>query len=253
MCTVTLVAMGNNTAGGGVRMLCSRDESRSRPPALPPVEKAFGDRLALMPIDPASGGTWVAVNDAGLMMTLLNRNPGDMRGVTFPGKASRGGIIPRLLHTSTLSEVLDTLKKLDVSGYAPFRLLLAHDKQLAVVIGGDAAIRIERQTIGRPLMLTSSGLGDALVEGPRRELFDGWFGDDPSGWQARQDAFHRHRWADRPELSVNMSREDALTVSLTEVRVGRDDARLTYHPGAPDQPGRPVTLRLNLHSRVVRS
>jgi hypothetical protein len=97
-------------------------------------------------------------------------------------------------------------------------------------------------------MFTSSGLGDALVEAPRRALFDEWFvGVKLENQLERQDAFHRHQWPDRPELSVCMSRIDARTVSYTVVDLEADRATMTYYPDAPDRPVAPVQWSLAAH------
>jgi Transport and Golgi organisation 2 len=235
MCTVTFVAtFGPAGAPGGIRVACSRDESRGRPAALPPAKKMLGGRKALMPVDAVSGGTWVAVSDAGLVMTLLNRNPRDMRGVTFPGKSSRGGIIPALLHAGSLTEACEAVRRLDASAYPPFRLVIADSTYCVSVTWDEGAPAVHRAPVSGPMMFTSSGLGDALVAAPRRELFDGWFGDDRGDWVRRQDTFHRHRWDDRPELSVNMSRGDAMTVSMTVIELSDQGAALAYHPAPPD-------------------
>src|SRR5206468_9651830 len=89
MCTVTVIRLphdparaggGRSAPGwggrprGGIRVASNRDELRSRAPGLAPEVRGFGSRRAMMPIDPVSGGTWIAVNDAGLAMTLLNAN-----------------------------------------------------------------------------------------------------------------------------------------------------------------------------------
>jgi hypothetical protein len=73
MCTLTIFPLGN----GHHRLAFNRDEARSRSAATPPRWGCYGDREALLPIDPAGRGTWIAVNDAGLAMALLNvnRNP----------------------------------------------------------------------------------------------------------------------------------------------------------------------------------
>ena len=47
-----------------VRVVCNRDELRSRAAALPPRVCTFGERRAVMPIDLVSGGTWIAANRA---------------------------------------------------------------------------------------------------------------------------------------------------------------------------------------------
>src|SRR3712207_9571694 len=58
----------------GFRVAFSRDELRVRLAGLPPGVGVFGARRAVHPTDAAAGGTWIAVNDAGLVLFLLNVN-----------------------------------------------------------------------------------------------------------------------------------------------------------------------------------
>jgi hypothetical protein len=239
MCTVTILPLEQ-----GFRLACNRDELRVRPAALAPVLRTLGSRQALMPVDPVSGGTWIAVHDAGLAMTLLNVNPDQPDPARWAGRRSRGLLIPGLLDAATVREAYPRALALDAAAFPPFRLVMIDRRQWAQVRSDGGRVIGERYAgPSRPVMFTSSGLGDAVVEGPRRELFDQWFAaaGDPV---ERQDAFHRHRWADRPHLSVCMARPDARTVSLTTVQVAADAIRLTYHGAAPDEPAVPVSLTL---------
>ena len=241
MCTVTVVP-----AREAIRLACNRDELRCRPAALPPRVERFGPRTAVLPVDPASGGTWVAANDAGLALTLLNvkANPGPV--VAPPAPLSRGMIIPALLHADTPLTAAFAALSLDPARYGPFRLVIVSRREGVEVRSDGARIRLVwRIGLTRPHMFTSSGLGDQAVEGPRRQLF-GEFFDQPGDWPARQDAFHRHRWPDRPHLGVCMDRPDARTVSHTVVSLGPDRVTLTYHPEAPDRPVEAVGLTLPL-------
>ncbi len=268
MCTVTLVPRvghgGNGGPGGnalafrgidrgefrgefrgGVRMLCNRDESRARAAALPPTVRSFGERLAILPIDAGTGGTWVAVNDAGLAFTVLNRNPQDMRGIHFPGRHSRGTIIPALLDAQTLAEAEGRVRLLDAAAYPPFRLVVCDGVTIVVAVGEADALRVERLPLLGPTMFTSSGLGDALVEPSRRALFAAWFDGDAAHWESKQDAFHRHPGdPGGGELAVCMARDDARTVSLTAVEVTADTVALTYHGAPPSEPTAEVALSL---------
>lgn len=246
MCTVTIVPTPSpDGESSGVRIACNRDESRGRPPADPPAIRPFGDRQAILPSDPTAGGTWVAVNDAGLYFTLLNRNPRDMRGVSFPGRQSRGAIITSLLDTGALDEAERRVREIDAAGYAPFRLVVTDGVDVLLAAARDDALDVHRAPIlDTPRMFTSSGLGDALVEMPRRHLFVQSFDQEPADWIAQQDAFHRHRWAAKPELSVNMARDDALSVSLTLVAIDAGRVSMTYHGAPPDEPAEDVTLGL---------
>ena len=55
-------------------MACNRDELLTRGAALAPSIRLPGERRVTMPVDPDSGGTWIAASDAGLVFTLLNVN-----------------------------------------------------------------------------------------------------------------------------------------------------------------------------------
>ncbi|HEX8912158.1 MAG TPA: hypothetical protein VF796_07340, partial [Humisphaera sp.] len=149
------------------------------------------------------------------------------------GAVSRGTVIPALLDAAAADEAAALLGRLDLAVLAPFRLLIV-DPVMSVVVGhapgSPPSVRFAR-TPAAPLMLASSGLGDAVVGPPRAALFDelvlrGWPADD-AGRVRRQDRFHAHRWPDAPHLSVRMARADARTVSRTEVEVrgGRVTAR----------------------------
>lgn len=243
MCTVTLLPVP-----GGARLACNRDESRTRPVALPPETRRFGRRQAVLPIDPVSGGTWVAINDAGLALTLLNVNP--PRGANdtdYGSRRSRGTVIPRLLSSPTLEIAARRATMLDADDYAPFRLILTDAREVAEIVADGASLRLTRLgPLRGPLLWTSSGLGDALVEAPRRQLFDAMV-TDPQ----QQDAFHRHAWPDRLHVSVCMSRPDARTVNHTVIERRPDTVTLRYWPDAPDRVTDPVVTTLGIHRRAA--
>jgi hypothetical protein len=243
MCTMTIIP----TAADAMRMAVNRDESRTRAAALPPVVRQFGPRRAILPIDPVGGGTWVAVSDAGLAFTLLNRSLDDsMDQKSNPGLASRGLIIPLLLGTENLTAVFDLAQHIDVSQYNPFRLVITNGRQaIELFSDGRRWDRVESYDVTAPLMFTSSGLGDQVVEGPRRQLFNDMFQNArPEEWTTLQDAFQRHSWPDRLHHSVCMSRAEARTVSLTSITLRPDRIALTYHGDAPDRATGPVTITL---------
>jgi hypothetical protein len=257
MCTLTIFQLGEDR----FRLAFNRDEARSRAPAALPRRRCFADRTALLPIDPVGRGTWIAVNDAGLALALLNVNPPDdepVFGTEYsvpstqysaavldrPRVRSRGTIIPALLRASGLREALQCTASLPIRDHAPFRLVLFGRGEMAELAwDGRRARRQHPMPLVGPVMFTSSGLGDELVEAPRRELFDAIL-RQPGDAVARQDTFHRHVWSDRPHLSVCMRREDAYTVSHTVISLDSSDAVLTYYPGSPDRPAPAFTARL---------
>src|SRR5262245_1155365 len=126
MCTVTLVPVA-----GGVRMAVNRDESPLRAEALPPRVVTVGEHKALMPIDPVSGGTWVAVTDAGIAITLLNAYPKPRDPNAPTPRVSRGTIIPRLIDAENLDDAFFRTSDLKSDDYAAFRLVMADRERVA--------------------------------------------------------------------------------------------------------------------------
>lgn len=216
MCTVTVIPSFE-----GWRLVCNRDEQRTRAVATPPSLHAIGRRRVVMPVDPPSGGTWIAINDAGVAMVLVNLNETAPLGSGVRA-TSRGLVIPSLAGVASLDELRDRVEVFDTMPFSPFRLV-ALDRERCVAWRSTAGRMqaIAESPIAAPLFFTSSGLGDALVEGPRRALFVERLFTRAS--PSEQDAFHAHAWSDRPHLSVCMAREDARTVSVTtlELRSGR--------------------------------
>ena len=215
-----------------LRVAHNRDERLTRAAALPPTVWAAGSRRVLMPIDPESGGTWIAANNAGLVLALLNANPGaslQRAGPVGPSTLSRGTIIPSLVQSATVSEALARAERIQVERYAPFRLLLFDRFQLVECVPHCHGIRHRRSYLSAAIMRTSSGLGDAVVAGPRRALFQRFF-NHPRDPRAVQDMFHRHRWIGREAVSIDMCRSDARTVSHTIVEVGSDTISMSYVP-----------------------
>lgn len=230
MCTVSVVP-----TSGGFRLACNRDERRSRPAAHGPRPHRAGARRALWPVDPLSGGTWIGVNDAGLVMVLLNRH--SRHSPAWTPTHSRGVLIPRLLGAGSLEMGVECARQqLEAADrdarFDPFTLVMIQSQDLATVDYRDGATAVARQRLARPLLFTSSSLGDHVVEPPRRRLFSALVGESPRPL-AGQARFHRHRWPDRPHISVWMARADAATVSHTTIDVSGDGVAIDYTCSSP--------------------
>jgi hypothetical protein len=245
-----------------LRLVFSRDEQRTRCAGFPPELTTHKRHHVLMPRDGEAGGTWIAANDAGVVFALLNvhrlarsrhrdwqgdRHPdgsrvpvpinGDKGTGTVDGRAvavrtdrfrTRGAVIAHLTAAISVPDAGARARTLPFAAFRPFRVL-AFDIEARFVETLWTGERV-RQRLGRlsgPLLRTSSGLGDALVTGPRRRLFTRMMrgGQHPA---AAQDAFHRHQWPGRGALSVLMSRAEAGTVSITTVEVGEDRVWMEY-------------------------
>jgi hypothetical protein len=225
MCTVSVIHL----PGDVLRLACNRDEMLTRPIALPPQRRAYGERASVLPIDPQSDGTWIAANDAGLMFALLNQRLGWPSRHVPP--RSRGDIIPSVLHCSHVDDVIRRVQQSDATMFGPFRLIVVSHEGGGEIHSDGRRVTRRRWSLAKlPFMATSSSLGDELVGPPRRDLFDRLITLGESSREA-QETFHRHCWPNRPYVSVRMSRADARTVSTTVIELSRDSITMHYDDG----------------------
>jgi hypothetical protein len=174
----------------------------------------------------------MGVNDAGLLACLLNAYPHPAPLAT--GVRSRGIIVPDLLPLGTLDDMAAAALALDASLFSPFRLLLANGSETLLISAGPSRPRIEHARTDEPaIMLTSSGLGDHIVESHRRALFEFIFASDRDPLHA-QSVFHRNRSEHEPHLSVSMSRTGARTLSRTTVDFDHASFSMNHLPLAED-------------------
>ncbi len=83
MCTVSFIARRH-----GYLLAMNRDEQLTRAEGLPPKIVHVGERKVICPSEPG-GGTWIAVNDAGVTFALINWYSVQARVQKNP--VSRGG------------------------------------------------------------------------------------------------------------------------------------------------------------------
>ena len=108
---------------------------------------------------------------------------------------------------------------------------------VAGVLASDGlTLSVETVDVSRPVMLTSSSLGDDVVEAPRRRLFERLVVRNEGAWLRAQARFHAHQWPSRPEVSVRMERPDARTVSRSQIDVTSQASELCYDPLGSAEP-----------------
>ena len=99
MCTVTWRAHA-----GGYDLFMNRDELSSRGPALPPSVRERSGVRVVAPVDSDGGGSWVAANEHGLAVCLLNYYPPRFEPQRREFQ-SRGRLVIELAASATVSEV----------------------------------------------------------------------------------------------------------------------------------------------------
>ncbi|MDQ7013919.1 MAG: NRDE family protein [Planctomycetota bacterium] len=232
MCTVTII----KSQGGGFRMVASRDECPDRPRATLPRWKnnIAGDARAVWPIDGLAGGTWVAAGEHGLVLTVLNVNLADPPRPSEDRRISRGSIIPQLIGLPDACAAAAALAELELDRFDPFRLVgVDRLDGLRIIESRWDGCSLHTVELGAgPACFASSGLGDEHVK-PRLPLFEEMV-VQPGPTPERQDAYHAHRWADRPEISVLMERPGARTISVTRIELRPVAGETESGGGSPD-------------------
>lgn len=148
-------------------LAANRDEMRDRP--WQPPGRYWPDRPEVTAgRDLLSGGSWMGVNDHGLVAAVLNRY-GSLGPA--PGKRSRGELVLEALDHAEAAEAARALAEIEPSAYRSFNLVVAdsHEAFWLRHLGEDA-----EQVVAMPLppglsMLTAHDRND-LRGSPRQRL-----------------------------------------------------------------------------------
>ena len=237
MCTVSWLR-----APGGFELFSNRDERHVRGPEEPPSVARAGALRFLAPRDGDAGGTWIAVNERGLALTLLN---GYLSADATPGDyVSRGQLVTDLASAGEPAEVAGVLGELELSRYRSFVLLALAPEGPSHVFDWDGVrLAVDRDADVRS-PLVSSSFESARVGSARRERFEA-LRRERGGVDAQLlEEFHADHVGGPSAFSVCMHRDDASTRSQTRVRVTRSAVRLDYRAAPACRPAEVVTLEL---------
>src|SRR6266446_1379970 len=116
MCTLTFVPTEDGYLVG-----MNRDELLTRRVALPPKRFQRSGMEMVCPSEPC-GGTWIACNDRGNLLALLNWNAS---GSPLLGekRKTRGLVIPELIGEPDLHAADSHFYQMNLDGLFPFRLV----------------------------------------------------------------------------------------------------------------------------------
>jgi len=210
----------------GYELFFNRDESRLRGPARAPELLEIDGMRALLPVDSDAGGTWLGVNERGLALALLNGK--DARG-PHPDPRSRGLLVRDLLSAEDASAALTRLERADLPRHRGFTLALFEPGREPRVRTWDGE-RLSTEPARLPLASSSLDGGRARLERQRV------FAAQHAGLVPERDTLERFQRSHEPERgpwSPCMHREDASTVSASEVRVDARRVALRYAAGPP--------------------
>jgi Transport and Golgi organisation 2 len=225
MCTVSWL----HTADG-YELFCNRDERKARPQAFAPsVRLQCGVRF-IAPLDALHAGSWLAVNQFGLTLSLLNRYD------SSPAKPkndmlSRGLLVRGLIACATREEVEERLSSWQLSFYQPFTLAIVNPQSPTRICHWDGkSLNIETAA---NTLLTSSSLDTQNVIREREAMFHQLKTSttDLSPHQLRQ--FHHSHEPLALDRAVCMHRAESETVSFSHVLVTSTGIEFNYSPGSP--------------------
>jgi Transport and Golgi organisation 2 len=236
MCTVSWIHRP-----GGYQLLCNRDEKHSRLPAAGPAIHASGGARFVAPIDGNAGGTWVAANEFGLTLALLNGNP------AVSSATSRGRLITGLAASASISDLRRRLSQIDLGAFSPFSMAVLEPGMPSSLFEWDRTHLTITNDAGHRMPLTSSSFDPDNVKLSRVRDFSERLRRAGHLEASLLFDFHRSHGPSigRPSAySTCMHRSDARTVSFSWIDVSTSQVRFFYSPDAPCQwaPGETVTL-----------
>ncbi len=235
MCTLSFLPVQT-----GFRLAMNRDEKRVRIAALPPERFFVGERGVIYPREP-SGGTWLAVNDAGVCLALINWHR--IKKEPLERIESRGQVIPQLIGASSSVQVERKLRAVPLQNLRPFRLIAAvSSEHMLVEFGWNLrALEVSKRP-WRTHHWFSSGFDERQAEITRRVVC----GNAEPRTIKDLRTLHRSHAPRRGPFSICMHRGDARSVSYGEVSVTASSVVMRYANGSPCAAKLTLTKRLPL-------
>jgi len=241
MCTFTFIAKP-----GGYLIGMNRDENRLRATALLPSITERDGMEAVYPREAATGGTWVAANASGIAMAILNQNRGPQAGEKL---RSRGSVIPELITSGNMRDLVQRMERLNLSGMFPFLALgIFPREQVVVEWRWDGTWLKSRPWTWRDHHWFSSGISDSLATQVRGAFCQSASQRRDAGsvdWLRRVHAAHTPV---RGSFSICVHRPEAASLSYTEIAFDSRELVMRYHSGQPCQALGRFDSEIGLHN-----
>lgn len=244
MCTVSFIPNAQ-----GFYLAMNRDELLTRVAGLPPCVFELDGYRAIYPREP-SGGTWIAVNERGICLTIMNWHrvecipPGSL--------VSRGEVVKALALAGSLSAVEERLQDLPLAHMRPFRLFaIASQEQSVTEYRWDVRhLQNQRHSWIRRHWF-SSGYDEPMAERVRAQACKKAWREPDAGSPRWLRELHATHLPEPGPFSICMHEAVAETVSYTEVAVRDDEIKMCYQPGAPCSSGTVYETTLRAGSAAI--
>ena len=247
MCTVSWLRQSD-----GYLLLCNRDESHARRPALGPRPAVRNGVSLIAPMDGDHGGSWIGINQFGLTLCLLNRYGYDTveQNRRF---TSRGLLLMDLMDCDRTQRVNERVNESDLGVFRPFTMVALTVEEPAMLIEWTGTKCIIQSNAESNMPITSSSMKELDVIGERKKQFQKLLSQAGHLDARLLYQFHRSHLPVRGPYSVCMHREDAATVSLSAVTVTPELIEFNYSGGSPCLELPTEGVQLERVSAAVRS
>ena len=221
MCTVTYIPKGDNQ----FILTSNRDENQSRTTSLL-ESRLVGAEQVLFPVDPISGGSWIAISQSNRLAGILN-GAFEKHHHDPPYKRSRGLILLDYFKTPGISHFI---KRHDLEGIEPFTMVM-YEQDLLVELRWDGVLKHTKNiSLNTPHIWSSCTLYDQPARTKRADWFEKWWQEtkDPDANDLLQ--FHRYGGEQDPSDGFVMNRGNKVkTLSITGIEKNRSSAILHHH------------------------
>lgn len=226
MCTVTFIAQRNGYCLG-----MNRDEKLTRAEGLPPTRTKLNGRAVLSPSEP-SGGTWIALNDGGATLALINWYSVPQRVQLNP--LSRGEVVRTVSDADSAAAADARLRELPLKRIHPFRLIGIFPAPGEIVEWRWNLKRlVRRKALWKTQQWISSGFDEPAAQRVRGETFRQTLRHTSVPDVSWLRKLHSSHAPQAGAFSTCMHRADAATVSYTEATVSPRGAKMLYRAGPP--------------------
>jgi len=223
MCTLSFISHEK-----GYVVAMNRDEHHGRARSFPPA--IFGN--AIYPYEPGTKGTWLAINSAGITLALLNKNEDGPLPVKL---RSRGELIPQLISADSLAEVHRRLVEVGFKGMWPFRLIAFSPEEREICEWSRGTDLKKSYFDWQPRHWFSSGMSDIEANRVRTTVVERAWQQTDAGSLPWLRSLHRSHEPQRGAYSICVHRDDASSVSYSEIVYEDGNAIFRYASGFPCQ------------------
>lgn len=214
---------------GGYSLFFNRDESRLRGPEVPAAVHRWDNVAVVAPLDSDKGGTWIAANEFGVTVAVLNRYGPE--AASTGARTSRGQLVRSLVNTSNPELVTRSLRTSILSDYQPFTLAITGPDSPVHLLAWNGQMLDQRSVDLPGLAAISSGFSPE-AESARRAALSHLQDGGPLSPEVLE-AFHRSHLPARGPLSPCMHRPEAETRSFCRVDVTPDSVEIRHVLGPP--------------------